>query len=148
MTDKKIRKAAKRSILNGKTKQETFEELKGKSYKSAKKAANIIQTIPSLQARRKYKIEYITLIVFLSATILIIMKAVIPFIIEKGVWLLMIFLLPPLINLLVGVITYNPNSYIWVTLLSFPWQAYLGNALVGDTFEPILLLYLIIATGV
>ena len=37
MTDKKIRKAAKRSILNGKTKQETFEELKGKNYKSAKK---------------------------------------------------------------------------------------------------------------
>ena len=76
------------------------------------------------------------------------MKAVIPFIIEKGVWLLMIFLLPPLINLLVGVITYNPNSYIWVTLLSFPWQAYLGNAFVDDTFAPMLLLYLVIATGV
>ena len=145
MTNKEIRKTAKQSILNGKTKQETFEELKGISYKTAKKTANIIQTIPSLQTRRMYKLQYIVLIVLLSGTILFKMKAIIPFIIENEAWLLII-LLAPIINILVGIITYKPNSYMMLALLSWLWQYILCFELVRDTFKPLILIDIVIAS--
>ena len=146
MTDREIRKAAKLSILNGKTKQETFVELKGKNYKSAKKAANIIQKIPSLRARSRYKIQYIALIVLLSIVILVKMKPVISFIIEDEMWILIIFLLP-IINILVGVARYRQSSYITVALLSYFWQLILGAQLVNNTFEPLLLIDVALAAG-
>jgi len=146
MTDREIRKAAKLSILNGKTKQETFVELKGKNYKSAKKAANIIHKIPSLRARSRYKIQYITLIALLSIVILVKMRPVISFIIEDEMRILIIFLLP-IINILVGVARYRQSSYITVALLSYFWQFYLGIELFGDTFEPLLLIDVALAAG-
>ena len=139
MTDREIRKAAKRSILNGKTRQETFEELKGTNYQSAKKVANIIQKIPSLRARSRYKIQYIVLIVLLSVMIFVKMKAIIPFIIEEELWVLFIFLFP-IINILVGVVTYRRNSYMMVVLLCSIWQYVLGFELVNDSFKPSLLI--------
>ena len=147
MTDREIRKAAKQSILNGKTKQETFEELKGKNYKSAKKTANIIQKIPSLRARSRYKIQYIALIVLLSIVVLVKMKTVLPFIIENEMWILVIFLLPIIINIFVGIARYRQNSYITVTLLSYFWQLILGVELVNNTFKPLLLIDIAIAAG-
>jgi hypothetical protein len=73
MTKEEVRKAARQSILDGKTKQETFEELKGTSYRSWKSTvdlAKIIQKIPTLQVRKKYKTLNVILVVILSLTVL------------------------------------------------------------------------------
>ena len=48
MTEKEVRKFAKQNYLQGKTKQETFEELKKISYRSTEDLEKILQAIPSL----------------------------------------------------------------------------------------------------
>ena len=53
MTEKEVRKFAKQNYLHGKTKQETFEELKKISYRTTAVLEKIIQTIPSLKEVKK-----------------------------------------------------------------------------------------------
>ena len=53
MTEKEIRKFAKQNYLQGKTKQETFEELKRISYRTTAVLEKNIQSIPSLREVRK-----------------------------------------------------------------------------------------------
>jgi hypothetical protein len=53
MIRKEVRKVAKHSILSGKSKQETFEELRKTSGLSAEDLAKIVQTIPSLKIRHR-----------------------------------------------------------------------------------------------
>ena len=149
MTKKEVRKAANQSILNGKTKQETFEELKTTSHRSEKDLAKIIQTIPSLRARKKYKVLNIILIVLLSLTILFKMMAGLPIIIENGIkWFPIVFLLP-IINiwLLFGVITYRPHYHRMVAVFAILGLFQLFGNMVGEPFEPLIIIDFSIAAG-
>ena len=152
MTNKEIRKAAKQSILSGKSKQETFEALKGTSYhsvQSIEKMAKIIRNIPSLQARKKYKSLNVVLIVLLSLTVLFKMMSGIPIIIENGIkWFPILFILPIInILLLVGVATYSSGSHKGVALFTFLGLFQLIGNIVGEKFEPLILIDFAIAAG-
>ena len=126
MTKKEVRKVVNNSILNGKTKQEIFEELKETSHRSHQDLAKIIRTVPSLQARTKYKQLNIILIVLLAITILgkiamgtsIISASGISIIIAN--WFSFFFILPVVdIFLLIGVVTYSQNSHIYIAIWTF-----------------------------
>ena len=149
MTKKEIRKVAKQSIFDGKTKQETFNELERTSELSPEKLAKIIQKIPTLQARKKYKVLNIILIVLLSLTVLFKMMAGIPIIVANGIkWIPILFLLP-IINvlLLIGVTTYRPNSHKLVALFTFlSVLQYIGN-IFGKPFNPLILIDFAIFAG-
>lgn len=149
MTKKEARKAAKQSILNGKTKQETFEELKGTSKLPTEDLAKIIQTIPSLKVREKYRTLNIILIVLLSLTVLFKMLAGIPIIIENGIkWFPVLFILPIInILLLVGVATYSPSSHKFVAIFTIIGLLRSLGDLIGKPFEPFMLIDLSIAAG-
>jgi len=119
MTKTEIRRAAKVRILNGKTKQETFDELK-EHYDSAENLAKIIQGIPSLKAREQTKTWNIVLIILLSLTVLFKLITGISLIAELGTSWLPLLLIMPLINviLLIGVITYSAGIHKAVAIFT------------------------------
>jgi hypothetical protein len=149
MTKKEARKAAKKSILDGKTKQETFETIKETSKLPTEDLAKIIQSIPSLKARQKYKTLNLVLIVLLSLTVLFKMLAGIPIIIENGIkWVPVLFILPIInILLLIGVYTYSPNSHKWVAIFTILGLLHSLSDILGQPFEPLILIDLTIAAG-
>ena len=128
MSKKEIRKIVKKNILDGKTKQEIFEELKETSYRSHQVLAKIIRKVPSLQAIKKYNPLNNILIVLLAIMILIKIAIGMFIIIESGFsfsiivtnWFSFLFILPIVdIFLLIGVATYSPNSHIYVAIWAF-----------------------------
>lgn len=120
MTKKEIRKIAKESILAGKTKQETYNELEGIVGIPSEKLAKIIQLIPSLEIREKYKVLNILFIVLISITILYKIFFGVELIIEFGIKLFPVLFILPLINILLlrGVLKYNYLSYILTAVLT------------------------------
>ena len=150
MTKKEIRKVANQSILNGKTKQEIFEALKETSYRTPEDLAKIIRTVPSLQARKKYKALNITLIVIFSLTILFLALAGISSIISNEIMRLSIVFiwLIVYIALLIGVTRYKSGSYWWIALCTILGLIrFLGIMLTGS-FTPLSLIDLAIHIGV
>ena len=149
MTKRELRKSVKRSILDGKSKQEVFQELKETSKLPTEDLAKIIQSIPSLNARQKYKTLNIILIVLLSLTVLFKMIAGFPIILENGIkWLPILFLLPIInILLLVGVVTYYPNSHKWVAIFTILSLLRSLSVIFGQPFEPFIIIDLVIAAG-
>jgi len=149
MTKKEVRKAALQSILDGKTKQETFETLKETSKLPTEDLAKIIQSIPSLQARQKYKTLNMILIGLLSLTVLFKMMAGIPIIIENGIkWFPVLFILPIInILLLIGVATYSQSSHKWVAIFTIFGLLRSLSDILGQPFEPLIIIDLTIAAG-
>lgn len=149
MTKKEVRKAAKQSILECKTKQETFETLKATSKLPIEDLAKIIQTIPSLQARQKYKTQNMILIGLLSLTVLFKMMAGIPIIIENGIKWFPILLILPIINilLLIGVATYSQSIYKAVAFFTLFGLLRSLSDILGQPFEPLIIIDLSIAAG-
>jgi hypothetical protein len=149
MTKKEVRKAAKQSILDGKTKQETFETLKETSKLPTEDLAKIVQSIPSLQARQKYKMPNMILIGLLTLTVLFKMMAGIPIIIENGIkWFPVLFILPIInILLLIGAATYTQNSHKWVAVFTILGLLRSLSDILGQPFEPLIIIDLTIAAG-
>ncbi len=122
MTKKEVKEIANQTILSGKSKQETFEELKGTCNLSEKDLAKIIQKIPSIEAKKKYRILYVILEIILLLTILFKMRIGIHLIIEEGIQnvfqITLILFLLPIINilLLIGVARYKRNSFKWIAI--------------------------------
>ena len=122
MTKKSVKKIANQSILIGKSKQETFEELRETCSLSEKELAKIIQKIPSVEAKKKYKILHLTLKIILILTILLKMRMGILLIIDEEIQsihqIILILLILPLINilLLIGVAKYRPSSFKLVAI--------------------------------
>lgn len=142
MTKREARKIAKENILQGKTKQETFEMLKESSDLSAEDLAKIIQLIPSMQARKKYNALNVILIVLLSITILFKILAALPsFIGRDAIWFPLIFLVP-LINvlLLIGVVIYSAGSHKLVAILTILGLVRMVTNLSNIQFEPLMLI--------
>jgi predicted RNase H-like HicB family nuclease len=149
MTKKEVRKVVKQSILDGKTKQETFETLKETAKLPTEDLAKIIQSIPSLQARQKYKTLNMILIGLLSLTVLFKMMAGIPIIIENGIkWFPVLFILPIInILLLIGVATYSQSSHKWVAIFTILGLLRSLSDILGQPFEPLIIIDLTIAAG-
>ena len=148
MTKRQARKAAKQSILDGNSKQETFESLKVTSKKSTEDLAKIIQSIPSLIARKKYFALNMVLIILLAITILIKVLAGIPLVIQLGFkWFPLLFILPIInILLLVGVATYAAGAHKLVAILTI-LGVIRSIQIVQEQFEPLMLIDFAFAAG-
>lgn len=149
MTKRQIRKEAKQHILSGKTKQETFDHLKGIGKLPIEDLAKIIKSIPTLQAREEYKILNIILISLLALTVLAKMLTGIPIVIENGLkWLPILFIIPIVnIILLIGVATYWGESHKWVAILTILGLLRTLGSMLGQPFDPLILVDLSIAAG-
>ena len=149
MTKKEVTKSAKQSILEGKTKQETFESLKTSSKLSAEELAKIIQPIPSLQARQKYKTLQMILIGLLLLTILIKMTAGIPIVIQNGIrWLPVLFVFPIInILLLIGVANYMQSSHKFVAIFTLLSLVRSTNEFLGQPLDIFMIIDLILIAG-
>lgn len=149
MTKRELRKAVKQSILDGKLKQEIFQELKDTSKNPPEDLAKIIQSIPSLTARQKYKILNSIFIGLLLLTILFKMMTGIPIVIKNGIkWLPILFVLPIInILLLIGVLTYSSNSHKWVAFFTILGLLRSFSDILGQPFVPLIIVDLTIAAG-
>ena len=122
MTLKEVKKEAKHYILEGQSKQETFEQLKKKADGSVPvdKIVRVVESIPSLQARKKYGIWNTILIALLGITVLGKVLTAFSMIENIGMAGTPFILLLPLINVLLlwGVATYTPGTYIAAAVLA------------------------------
>ena len=149
MTKKEVKKVAKQSILGGKSKQETFEELNETSKLPTKDLAKIIVGIPSLQAREKYKPLNIILIALLSLTILFKILVGVLFIIVNGItWLPVLFIFP-IINILflIAIATYSHDSHKWLAIFTILALFREIPNMLGEAFGPLTLIDLAIYAG-
>lgn len=113
MTKSDVRKLVKQKIKEGKTKQQTFDEIIELSDMPAEEIANMVKVIPTLASRQKNKTLNVILIVFLSLTVLAKILSGIPIILQNGIkWIPVLFLLPAInVLLLWGVATYRANFH-------------------------------------
>lgn len=85
MRSNELRKLAEQKIQEGKSHQETFEELKEETKVNPVKIAKIVRYIPTLKNREKYKSAQTLLIVFLGITILFKSYEGFLFMVEKAI---------------------------------------------------------------
>ena len=76
---KEIELRVEKAILAGKTKQEIFENIKSTNNLQSEELADIIQSIPSLKVRKKYKSLKTILIILLFLNVLVTIFYKIPF---------------------------------------------------------------------
>jgi hypothetical protein len=145
---KTAKKAAKQHLLSGKTKQETFDSLKGISNLPVVDVAKIVQSIPTLKDRQKYKIFNNILIVLLSITAFSKTITGLTFVLESGIiWfpVLFIFLLINIL-LLCGVVTYSAGCHKFVAFFSMLGVINSIEKMISDSFvSPLILIDLTIA---
>ena len=121
MTKRELRKKAQDKIVEGKSRQQVFEEMKAEHATRIAEIVKIVRFMPSLATREKYKTYHILLLTFLGISIALKIVAVLPMIIEHGINWLPVLLLLPVINLLliIMVASYNGQAYKLVAILSF-----------------------------
>ncbi len=141
MTKREVRKIAKRSIADGKSKQDTFNDLNELKKIPMEDLAQIIKKISSFKVRSKYRILNYILIILLSLTIALRILAAIPEVLEKGLtWLPVILILPAIyILILIGVASYNYGSYLLISILAI--LGLLGVLLNYSTYDSLLLYF-------
>lgn len=85
MNKKEIRKIAQQKMSEGKSHQESFDEIHSEYAKVDREdIANIIQNIPSLEAITKLKRTHVLLLVLLGISILFKVVAGLPVLLENG----------------------------------------------------------------
>tara|TARA_B110000211_G_C13846582_1_gene450301 strand:+ start:68 stop:640 length:573 start_codon:yes stop_codon:yes gene_type:complete len=150
MTKKEIRKAAEEKIKSGKTRQESFTEIKAEATKmKAEDIAKIIRYIPTLDSRNKYKTPHTILLILLGISILFKMIAGLPIVLEKGInWLPIIFLLP-IINIVLtyGVATYKGQFYKYIGIFTAISLVNGLKEIIGVDFDSLLLIDFSLAGG-
>ncbi len=144
---KEVQKAAEQSILSGKSKQETFETLKETCELSTEDLAKIIQTIPSLDAREKYRSLNTVLLSILILTVFFKIIAGLPILTYYGIrWLPILFFLPAInIILLIGVANYKQGSHKWVSIVAIISLLRLMVDVMRKPFEAAMLIDVVIA---
>lgn len=142
MTIKEAKKAALQIILEGKTKQETFETLKVTSKLPYEELADIIEPIPSLSARNKYKRLNTILVMLLSFTVLIKIIAGVPLLIENGIeWFPVLFLLP-IINVIIlrGVLKFEVGIHKYAAIWTIIGILNSLKDIIDKPFEPLMII--------
>jgi len=142
MTKNELIKSVKQSIHSGKTKQETFEQLKMVSNLPQEKLAKIIKGIPTLKAKASCQSANIVLIILLSLTIFFKITWGIATVFEDGIKWFPLVIIAPIINviLLIGVFKYKTESYVFIAVLAFIGLLQYFAAIVGQNFNPLSLI--------
>lgn len=146
---KEAAKIARKQISEGKTRQETFDTLMASNNLPSVEFATIIQAIPSVQARNKYKTANVILTTLLILTIVFKLITGIFFVMENGLMTLPVLLLLPLLNiyLLWGVLNYRPGTHRVVGILAILGILRSLQHVIGQPFDPLLFLDFSIAAG-
>jgi hypothetical protein len=149
MTNSEVRKAAKQSMLAGKTKQETFESLKESSQLPTEDLAKIIRSIPSLSARVKYRPLNLILVALLLFTALLKLMFGIPLLIVNDIKFLPLLIIMPVLNVLLlwGVATFRARFYNYVAVLTILGLMRSFGNIVETPPDPIMIIDLVIAAG-
>lgn len=149
MTLKEAAKIARKQIAEGKTRQETFDTLMAANKLPSVEFATIIQGIPSLQAREKYKTANVILMTLIILTIVFKLIAGIFLVMQNGLMTLPIMLILPLLNiyLLWGVLNFRPGAHRLVAIFTILGIVRSLQQVIGQAFDPILLLDFAIAAG-
>ena len=137
MTDKEIKRLAEQKIKEGKSRQETFDELQSVSSTPSTGLADIVKFFPSLELRKQYKIQQVVLVLLLVYSVIIKMISTLPLIVEKGVsWLPLILIIPAItIFFTYAVITFKTQYYKWIAFISIWGILKSYTALMdGETF--------------
>lgn len=126
MKRKDLRKQAFQFINSGKSKQQTYDELKEMPGVSPNVVANIVRNIPSLQSRQQYRALVQVFVFYLGLMILQIIYRTVMMSMENGFdWVYLVALIPIGIYMILiwGVATFNGYSYkyvvIWLTIQFF-----------------------------
>lgn len=122
MKTKEIKSRAKESLKQGKTKQETYEELKMMTSTKPEEIAKILNGIPTNELKNKFKVYQILLLGLLGVTVLLKMLATLPLVMAGGSGSVFWIFVTPLVNiaLFVGVLLYHKPSYnvvVWLTAI-------------------------------
>jgi hypothetical protein len=146
---KEAAKIARKQIAEGKTRQETFDTLMADHKLPSVEFATIIQGIPSLQSREKYKTANGILMTLIILTIVFKLIAGIFLVMENGLMTLPILLILPLLNiyLLWGVLNFRPGAHRVVAIFTILGIVRSLQQVIGQAFDPILLLDFAIAAG-
>ena len=142
MTKREVRKLVQLKIKEGKTQQQTFDEILELSDMPAEEIANIVKVIPTLESRQKNKIFNVILIVLLSLTVLSKIISGIPIVLQNGLkWIPILFLLP-IINVLLlwGVATYKANFHRFVAIFTILGILNSLSKIIGVPFNYLLLI--------
>jgi len=142
MTKREVRKLVQLKIKEGKTQQQTFDEILELSDMPAEEIANIVKVIPTLASRQKNKIFNVILIVLLSLTVLSKIISGIPIVLQNGLkWIPILFLLP-IINVLLlwGVATYKANFHRFVAIFTILGILNSLSKIIGVPFNYLLLI--------
>ncbi|MCG8699236.1 MAG: hypothetical protein MI922_14370 [Bacteroidales bacterium] len=120
MTKKELKKIALAKIQEGKTRQETLDEMQSETQSTRVDIAKILKFIPPLKTREKYQIFNSVLLFVLILTAGFKILAGIPIIIENGIkWLPILFILP-MLNLVLayGVAKFMGEYYRLIAILT------------------------------
>jgi hypothetical protein len=149
MTLKEAAKIARKQIAEGKTRQETFDTLMAANKLPSVEFATIIQGIPSLQTREKYKTANVILMTLIILTIVFKLIAGIFLVMQNGLLTLPLLLILPLLNiyLLWGVLNFRPGAHRLVAIFTILGIVRSLQQVIGQAFDPILLLDFAIAAG-
>jgi len=142
MTKREAQKLVQQKIKEGKTQQQTFDEIIELSDIPAEEIAAIVKVIPTLDSRRKYKTLNVILIVLLSLTVLSKIISGIPIILQNGItWIPVLFLLPAInVLLLWGVATYKSNFHRFVAIFTILGILNSLSKIIGVPFNYLLLI--------
>jgi len=150
MTKKQIRKLVLLKVKEGKSQQEIFEEIKQQVRKPANEIAQLVRNIATLKNRDKYKVPHAILVLLLSVIVLFKLIAGVLVVLENGwSWWPMIFIYP-FLNILItyGILTYKGAYFRFaIVLMSFGLIGILLR-LFTDSFEPIVLIDVVIAASI
>ncbi len=122
MTKTEIKKLAKQKIAEGKSHQETFDEIRkdSETRQSLESKAKVIRFIPTLEKRKKFKGVHWGLVILLAGTVAL--KLILGFAVisRVGAQLLPVVLLFPVINiiLLIGLIQFKSQYYRIIAVLA------------------------------
>jgi hypothetical protein len=150
MTKKELKKAAEQNILEGNTKQETFEALKGMSKLSSEELATIVRSIATPRARDQYRGLNVLLILLLTISFLFKVQTGIASMMQGGVSELPILLISTTISLLLilGVAKFHVGIYRLIAILAILSIFTLVKNILTNPSNPLLIIDVLMIGGI
>lgn len=149
MKKKEIKKLVQQKIAEGKSRQQTFDEIKEQEKVSSEELAKIVKNFIPLALRDEFKKPHTLLLIILGITILFKILAGLPLIINNGLAYLPLLLLMPIINIALtyGVYKYQANMYMFVAIFTIIGTARSALNLDFENLDSLLIIDLIVAAS-
>jgi len=145
MTKGELSKIALTKIKDGKSRQETLEEMHTETQTSRAELAKILKYLPPLKTRERYKVLNAVLLFLLLLTALFKILTGIPIVLDNGIWWLPVLFFLPILNIILiyGVAKFKGKYYKPVAILTI--LGFLRSLKGIDAMDMYLLIDLLIA---